>query len=86
MQRNAWGILMAKMSLWDVAVLLVAAYLSIVTLVRLMRFRRDQLIAKLQAEVAAEQKRKRDRERRARQARTQAAAARSIQAEQDAAS
>jgi hypothetical protein len=45
---------MAEMNAWDVAILLVAAYVAVLTLVRLMRRRRDTVIAQLQTEVASQ--------------------------------
>ncbi len=50
---------MGNLSGWDVAILGVAAYVAIVTLVRLMRQRRDEEVARLQVRVAQEQRRKR---------------------------
>ena len=44
---------------WDIAILAIAAYIAIVTLVRLMRMRREEVVARLQAQVVAEQERKR---------------------------
>ena len=70
---------MADLSVWDVAILVAAAYLSIVTLVRLMRHRRDQVIAGLQSEVAAEQRRQRTLARRERQQQVRAAQSRAPQ-------
>ena len=46
---------MADMTAWDVAILLIAAYCAVVSLVRLMRMRRDAIVAQLQAEVASQQ-------------------------------
>ena len=60
---------MSNLSGWDVAILAVAAYISIVSLVRLMRHRRDDVVARLQVQVEAAQKRKRVEERRAKQRR-----------------
>ena len=54
-------------SSWDVVILAVAAYISIATLVRLMRQRRDQVVNRLQIQVVAEQKRQRIAARRAKQ-------------------
>jgi predicted exporter len=45
---------MAEMNAWDVAILLVAAYVAVLALVRLMRRRRDAVIAQLQTEVASQ--------------------------------
>ncbi len=50
---------MGNLSGWDVAILGVAAYVAIVTLVRLMRQRRDEEVARLQVRVAHAQRRKR---------------------------
>lgn len=47
-----WG-----MDAWDGALLAAAAYLGITALVRLMRSRRDQLIAELDRRVEAERQR-----------------------------
>ncbi len=58
---------MLGLSGWDVAVLAIAAYLSIVTLVRLMQHRRDQVVARLKTQVAAERARKAAEERLKRQ-------------------
>ena len=55
---------MAEMNAWDVAILLVAAYVAVLSLVRLMRRRRDAVIAQLQTEVAAQLDRKRADRRR----------------------
>ena len=58
---------MAHMHGWEVAIWLVAAYLAVKSLVRLMRHRRDQLVAELQTQVVAERARKRAEKRRERQ-------------------
>lgn len=50
---------MSDMTAWDVAILLIAAYCAVVTLVRLMRTRRDAIVAQLHSEVAAQQDRQR---------------------------
>ncbi|MHB8971736.1 MAG: hypothetical protein ACYC3X_01810 [Pirellulaceae bacterium] len=55
---------MSDMTAWDVAILLIAAYCAVVTLVRLMRTRRDAVVAQLQAEIATEQVRQRAAKRR----------------------
>ena len=55
---------MAEMNAWDVAILSVAAYIAVLTLVRLMRRRRDAVIAQLQTDVAAQLDRKRTERRR----------------------
>ena len=41
---------------WDLALLAVAAYVAVMSLVRLMRARRDQLIADVQRQVKAHKK------------------------------
>ena len=58
---------MDNLSGWDIAILVIAAYVAIVTLVRLMRHRRDTEVARLQAQVALEQRRKRAAEQQQRQ-------------------
>lgn len=50
---------MLTLDIWDITVLVVAAYIAIVTLVRLVRRRRDDLVAHFQRLVEAEQDRKR---------------------------
>ncbi len=50
---------MPKFSGWDLAILTVAAYVAIVTLVRLMRQCRDEAVARLQLQVTMEQRRRR---------------------------
>ncbi len=55
---------MAQMSIGEVAILLGASYVAILTLVRLMRRRRDAMVAQLQTEVAAQLDRKRTEKRR----------------------
>lgn len=57
---------MSEFSGWDVAIITLAAYISIVTLVRLMRHRRDEIVARYQIQIATEQRRKRIAERRER--------------------
>lgn len=42
---------------WDVAILVIAGYAAVIALVRLMRNRRKELIAQLQAEIASERQR-----------------------------
>jgi len=49
---------MAQMSIGEVAILLGASYVAVLTLVRLMRRRRDAIVAELQTEVAAQLERK----------------------------
>lgn len=53
---------MGAMDNWDVTLLIVAGYLAVVALVRLMARHRDQLLADLRRQMAAEKKRKRDEE------------------------
>ena len=55
---------MAEMNAWDVVILAVAAYVGILALVRLMRRRRDAVIAELQTEVSSQLERKRAERRR----------------------
>ncbi len=50
---------MGNLSGWDVVILVMAAYVAIVTLVRLMRHRRDEVLVRLQLQVAQEQRRQR---------------------------
>lgn len=56
-----WG-----MDAWDIALLVAAGYVAVVTLVRLMRARRDTVIDELVAEAEEEQERKKQKERRER--------------------
>ena len=58
---------MSNLSGWDVGILAIAGYVAIVMLVRLMRHRRDQIVSRLQAQVAYEQECKRNAERREKQ-------------------
>ena len=44
------------LSRWDLALLAVAAYVAVMSLVRLMRARRDQLVADVQRQVQARKK------------------------------
>ncbi len=53
---------------WDLALLAVAGYVAVMTLVRLMRRRRDAVLQQFREQVEAEQKRKRDEARRCREA------------------
>lgn len=46
-----------SMNFWEIALLVAAAYFAVVTLVRMMRMRRDQLIDELTLEAEAEQER-----------------------------
>ncbi|MFO7904805.1 MAG: hypothetical protein ACQESR_31120 [Planctomycetota bacterium] len=55
---------MSNLSAADMAILAVAAYISLMTLVRLLRHRRDQVVARYQALVLAARKRKAAAERR----------------------
>jgi hypothetical protein len=48
---------MGWMSRWDIILLLFAAYVAVMTLVRLMQRRRDQLVADVQQQVSARRKR-----------------------------
>lgn len=54
---------MLNLSGGDIAILVVAGYVSMVTLVRLMRHRRDEVVAQFQTQVEAAKKRKQDEER-----------------------
>lgn len=58
----------------DVVLLMIAAYISIVALVRLMQRRRDEVVSRLQVEIAMERKRKQVAERQQRRSRAQTAA------------
>ena len=49
---------MSDLGVWDVIVLIVAAYFAVVTLVRLVRHRRDEVMAHYQRLVEIERKRK----------------------------
>ncbi|MCU0960708.1 MAG: hypothetical protein MUF48_11440 [Pirellulaceae bacterium] len=49
---------MADMTGWDVAILAVAAYVAVISLVRLMRARRDALVAQVRGELMAQRQRK----------------------------
>jgi hypothetical protein len=60
---------MAGMSGWDWALLVIAAYISTVSLVRLLRHRRDEVLSQLRQQIALERKRKRAAARRERQRR-----------------
>ncbi len=53
---------------WDLALLAVAGYVAVITLVRLMRRRRDTMLQQFREQVEAERKRKRDEARRRREA------------------
>ncbi len=43
---------------WDIALMLVATYFAIMILVRLMRKRRDDLVANMRGQIEQEQKRR----------------------------
>jgi hypothetical protein len=58
--------MMGAMDNWDVTLLIVAGYLAVIALVRLMARHRDQLLGDLRRQMAAEKKRKRDEENEAR--------------------
>ncbi len=49
---------MGNMDSWDLTLMVVAAYLAIVALVRLMHRRRNQVIEKLRQEAETEKRRK----------------------------
>ena len=53
---------------WELALVAIAGYVAAMTLVRLMRRRRDALIRQLRMQLEAEQQRKRDEARRRREA------------------
>ncbi|MHB0957831.1 MAG: hypothetical protein ACYC0X_18965 [Pirellulaceae bacterium] len=55
---------MADMTAWDVAILLIAAYFAVVSLVGLMRRRRDTIVAQVQVDVASQLARQRSEKRR----------------------
>lgn len=46
------------METWDLVLLVVAGYVGTVTLVRLMNYRRDQMLQRLHEEVERERRRK----------------------------
>jgi hypothetical protein len=50
---------MADIQAWDVAILVVAAYVALSALIRLMRQRREVMVSQLRAEVATQLERKR---------------------------
>ena len=54
---------MGSMDGWDVALLVVAVYVAITALVRLMSRRRDQLVQQFREEVAKEKDRRRAEQR-----------------------
>jgi hypothetical protein len=51
---------MGAMDTWDITLLVVAGYLAVVALVRLMARHRDQMLDDLRRQVAAEKKRQKD--------------------------
>ena len=65
---------MSSLSGGDMAILAVAAYVAISSLVRLMQQRHDQVVMRLQAEVAIQQRLKRTSESHARRQERQQAA------------
>ena len=66
---------MPNMDVWDWVLLACGAYVAVTVLVRLMRRRRDQVLAELEAQAHAELERKRqaEREEKRRQRKKQAA-------------
>ncbi len=50
---------------WDIALLLVAGYVAVITLVRLMTRRRDQNVAEVEKQFAAIREREEERKKRA---------------------
>lgn len=50
---------------WDIALLLVAGYVAVITLVRLMARRRDQNVAEVEKQFAAIREREEERKKRA---------------------
>lgn len=58
---------MANLTAWDMGILAVAVYIAVISLVRLMRARRDVVVAQLQTEVAEQQERQRLEKRREQQ-------------------
>jgi flagellar biosynthesis/type III secretory pathway M-ring protein FliF/YscJ len=53
---------MPNMDVWDWVLLVIGAYVAVTTLVRLMRRRRDEVLAELDAQAQAERERKRQEE------------------------
>jgi hypothetical protein len=51
---------MGAMDTWDITLLVVAGYLAVVALVRLMARHRDQMLDNFRSQLAAEKKRKQD--------------------------
>ena len=64
---------MANMDGWDVALLVMAGYVAVISLVRLMVARRDQMMKAFRKEVAKERARKAEEERQKNYARKPAA-------------
>lgn len=64
---------MANMDGWDVALLVVAGYVALVTLVRLMIRRRNQMLDEFRRELRKEKRRKEAEERERKLRREQAA-------------
>jgi hypothetical protein len=56
---------MGAMDTWDVTLLIVAGYLAVLALVRLMTRQRDQLLDNLREQIANERKRKEEEAERA---------------------
>ena len=56
---------MANMDVWDIILLCAFAYVAVTALVRLMRVYRDQEVARLEEQVAAEQRRRRAEKKKA---------------------
>ena len=54
---------MANMNAWDVAVLVAAAYVAAMALVRLMIRRRDRMLEEFREQLEAEKKRKQAKQR-----------------------
>ena len=53
---------MGAMDTWDVTLLIVAGYLAVVALVRLMARHRDQMLDEVQRQIAKEKQRKQNEE------------------------
>ena len=53
---------MGAMDNWDVTLLIVAGYLAVVALVRLMARHRDQMLGEVRRQIAQEKKRKQNEE------------------------
>jgi len=54
--------LMGTMDTWDVTLLIVAGYLAVVALVRLMARHRDQMLGEVRRQIAKEKKRQQNEE------------------------